>query len=181
MFANIFCTRPTKYAQFKFTTTPHVLKPSLLYFVKHILPHYKVWATEGDGFCSIYYKPLNRKLGFGICMDINPYEFEAPFHAYEFATFHKEQGSDIIIFSSAWTDSEEDSDDPFSTINYWAARLNPLMEPGGKKCLFLCSDRIGRENDTTYVGCSCAISLGDRKLLGNLGKRDESVLVVRID
>ncbi len=39
-------------------------------------------------------------------MDINPYEFEAPEEAMEMATFHQEQGVELVLFSSAWLSAE---------------------------------------------------------------------------
>lgn len=30
------------------------------------------------------------QVGLGICMDINPYRFEAPFDRFEWANFHKQ-------------------------------------------------------------------------------------------
>ena len=38
----------------------------------------------------------------GICMDINPREFQAPWSAYELARACKAHGSSVLLFSSAW-------------------------------------------------------------------------------
>eukprot|EP00959_Pyramimonas_sp_CCMP1952_P467215 9491232-Pyramimonas_sp.AAC.1 len=74
-------------------------------------------------------------VGLGICMDINPYEFKAPFSAFEFANFHREQGTQLILFSSAWCNSHPDDTldrkrtppDMMETLNYWLNRLRPLI------------------------------------------------------
>ena len=42
------------------------------------------------------------KFGFGICMDVNPYQFKSPFEKFEFARFHENAGvyiSCLIFFS----------------------------------------------------------------------------------
>lgn len=71
----------------------------------------ETWAEEGPGFCA---KEIivqtggggisERKMtaGMGICMDINPYRFTAPFRAFEFANFQRNAGADVILFSTNW-------------------------------------------------------------------------------
>jgi len=88
-------------------------------------------------------------------MDINPYRFEAPFTDFEFANFHREQQSNIILCSMAWLSKKDDEDaiendsseeDPSSAsghdsigendqveynnvievCNYWCMRLLPI-------------------------------------------------------
>jgi len=71
-------------------------------FVKSYKKHFlyetdKTWASEGPGFETVDLK-LPRsdkviKIGHGICMDINPWEFKAEYEAFEFSTFHRDQGS----------------------------------------------------------------------------------------
>ncbi|AGO11068.1 AaceriAFR415Cp [[Ashbya] aceris (nom. inval.)] len=41
----------------------------------------------------------------GICMDISPYRFEAPFNDYEFATFNIDRATELIICPMAWLHS----------------------------------------------------------------------------
>lgn len=48
-------------------------------------------------------------------------------------------------------------------MNYWLWRLNPIRD--GKKnnyekrFLFICSDKVGSDEKTTYMGISCVIKL----------------------
>lgn len=42
----------------------------------------------------------------GICMDLNPYKFEAPFNKFEFASFNLENDIDLIICPMAWLHSQ---------------------------------------------------------------------------
>ena len=80
-------------------------------FVKSYKKHFlymtdETWADEGPGFDTMTLKlPRNEKsikIGHGICMDINPYKFEAPFTAYEFANYQNKENVQLILFSSAW-------------------------------------------------------------------------------
>ncbi|KAG0013962.1 Carbon-nitrogen hydrolase, partial [Podila clonocystis] len=64
------------------------------------------WAEEGPGFKSIDVDGLG-KVGFGICMDVNPYQFKAPFAAFEFSSYHVEQKSTLLLCSMAWNKGEE--------------------------------------------------------------------------
>ncbi|KAI9327740.1 carbon-nitrogen hydrolase [Zopfochytrium polystomum] len=76
------------------------------------------------------------KLGFGICMDVNPYRFQAPFTAFEFARFHARARTQFIAGSMAWTLNDDDPDLPglaphqplLSTVSYWAVRMSPLWD-----------------------------------------------------
>ncbi|CAR29151.1 hypothetical protein ZYGR_0Z00720 [Zygosaccharomyces rouxii] len=45
------------------------------------------------------------KTSIGICMDLSPYKFKAPFHDYEFATYNVDQGTELIICPMAWLHS----------------------------------------------------------------------------
>ncbi|KAL2839938.1 carbon-nitrogen hydrolase [Aspergillus pseudoustus] len=71
---------------------------------------------------------------FGICMDINPYRFEAPYSAFEFAHRVLDSRSELVIVSMAWltllTREELDalSGRPeMDTFNYWIQRFLPLI------------------------------------------------------
>ncbi|KAF3482515.1 N-terminal amidase [Arthroderma uncinatum] len=72
----------------------------------------------------------------GICMDINPYKFIAPYSACEFATHARSSGAKLVIVSMAWLtllDSEDlatmkDKPD-MDTFQYWITRFAPLFLP----------------------------------------------------
>ncbi|KAI9372545.1 carbon-nitrogen hydrolase [Aspergillus egyptiacus] len=71
---------------------------------------------------------------FGICMDINPYRFEAPYTAWEFAHRVLDSKSQLVILSMAWLtllsrdelDALADKPD-LDTFNYWIQRFMPLV------------------------------------------------------
>ncbi|KAJ5099535.1 Carbon-nitrogen hydrolase [Penicillium argentinense] len=72
---------------------------------------------------------------FGICMDINPYKFEAPYTAYEFANRVLDSKTQLVVLSMAWLThmSREELDglhgEPdLDTLNYWIQRFWPLIE-----------------------------------------------------
>lgn len=94
------------------------------------------WAEEGPGFKSIDVDGLGKvkkksqdrkgqflhmalnlvsltfffflyQVGFGICMDVNPYQFKAPFAAFEFSSYHVEQKTNLLLCSMAWNKGEE--------------------------------------------------------------------------
>ncbi|BEI89184.1 uncharacterized protein CcaverHIS019_0205460 [Cutaneotrichosporon cavernicola] len=108
----------------------------------------KTWAREGDGFAFFDLpEPLGR-VGLGICMDLNPRDFIAPWNAFELATFAVDNGVDVLVVPMNWLDpaeqdhdSDSDEDDGLavpprdpnapseSNLNYWAARLAPLHDP----------------------------------------------------
>ncbi|RIB16581.1 carbon-nitrogen hydrolase [Gigaspora rosea] len=152
------------------------------------------WAEEGPGFKSIHVPGLG-KVGFGICMDLNPYKFEAEFTAYEFARFHLRQQSEIILCSMAWLSGG------VNTVDYWCYRLLPLYDDtyaNGEKSssdiqnldatrnrniIFVASNRTGTENDATFCGNSCVVSISPRKQirkLRTLNDHEETVMVVDV-
>ncbi|KAJ0426978.1 carbon-nitrogen hydrolase [Aspergillus carlsbadensis] len=71
---------------------------------------------------------------FGICMDINPYRFEAPYSAFEFAHRVLDTRSELVIVSMAWLTllTREELDmlrgkPEMDTFNYWIQRFLPLI------------------------------------------------------
>lgn len=144
----------------------------------------KVWATAGDGFTTWHCPWLDKTISFGICMDINPYEFMAPFEDFEFATQVVEHGSDLVLFSCAWCDHDREETETYPTLSYWATRLSPITRAlkrgqfAKQSCYFLCSNRIGEENGTYFVGASCAMSLEEPALIAHASRAKEQVLRV---
>ncbi|KAF3396176.1 Protein N-terminal amidase [Penicillium rolfsii] len=130
----------------------HNYRKSFLYFTD------ETWAAEGSvelGFQKLAFTPRGEPesmpksttnataspaqqevpTSFGICMDINPYKFEAPYTAYEFANRVLDSGSQLVILSMAWLtlmgqdeivalNGKPDMD----TFSYWLNRFMPLLE-----------------------------------------------------
>ena len=140
----------------------------------------ELWATAGEGFKSFDCNPFGR-IGSGICMDINPYKFEAPFDAFEFANFHVLEKTRFIFLSMAWLKSAEHT--PFSLIYYWIQRLEPFLSASKNTnvpIIVVISNRNGIEGETTYAGSSCILrfSQGRVKIMDHLNTEDESLLFV---
>ena len=160
------------------------------------------WAAEGDikrGFARLPFKSLadgkdegkdaTLATTFGICMDINPYRFEAPWTAWEFASRILDSGSQLVIVSMAWltyTDREQlqalGSKPELDTFNYWIQRLMPLFRrnmehndnaTGEKRVVVVFANRVGEEegyddegkaNDSSvrYAGTSAILAFSQR-------------------
>ncbi|SCU86847.1 LAFA_0E03378g1_1 [Lachancea sp. 'fantastica'] len=58
-------------------------------------------ARDSDGRLH----DISIKSAVGICMDLSPYKFEAPFQDFEFSSFHAENATELILFPMAWLSS----------------------------------------------------------------------------
>lgn len=56
-----------------------------------------------DGKSSV--TDVTLKTSIGICMDLSPYKFEAPFQDFEFATYNIDKNNELIICPMAWLHS----------------------------------------------------------------------------
>jgi protein N-terminal amidase len=159
------------------------------------------WAQEGAGFYAGVL-PMGSlgeqvKAVAGICMDINPYKFEAPYTAYEFAKHAREARAKVVILSMAWLThlSEEDlagqaMAPDMNTVAYWVDRLRPLMDKvngAEQEVIVVCANRVGLEGtctrigDVRYAGSSCVMSLRkgqENGIWDILGRAQEGVLLV---
>lgn len=164
-----------------------------------ILAHYRksflymtdeTWASEGSGFYAGVL-PLRGgcRVAMGICMDINPYKFEAPFEKCEFATHAVTSGAELVVLSMAWSSLQLTSEDlkdhalqpDLATLSYWVSRFRPLQEKDTNvPTILVMSNRCGTEHDTNYAGTSTVMRLcGERVDLWEvLGKGEERCLVV---
>lgn len=138
------------------------------------------WATPGEAFESIQIPGFGR-VALGICMDINPHQFSAPFEAFEFANYHLDV--DWIWLSNAWLSSEGkvDENPSVSTINYWITRLSPLIK-SNKTCNVVIANRVGIEGSSVFCGSSCILKIGNGRfeVCAALGGADEGVIVADI-
>ncbi|RHZ74242.1 hypothetical protein CDV55_107862 [Aspergillus turcosus] len=162
----------------------------------------ETWAAEGTaerGFHELVFNsgsdssgrgdvlPSRVATSFGICMDINPYKFEAPFTAWEFANRVLDSKSQLVILSMAWTtfmgreelDALADKPD-LDTFNYWIQRFWPLVKEKmrhdvdlgcdghdaecaqEKKIVIIFGNRCGEEGSVRYAGTSAIIAITQR-------------------
>lgn len=169
------------------------------------------WAAENPtGFFCDTLGSLG-KVSLGICMDINPYQFEAPWDKYEFATHALAGGAKLVVMSMAWLTSlpkeemEAEPEQPaLETVSYWLQRFSPLIEAseaGGEDVVVVFSNRVGSEmnevrelttksgqiiplgESVSYAGSSCAMrfSGGRVSILDMMGKGEEGLLVLDTD
>lgn len=165
------------------------------------------WAQEGrPGF---YYGDLGSlgKVAHGICMDINPYQFTAPYSAFEFANHAVSKEASTIVLSMAWLTHvplEEILLQPgkptLETVMYWVQRFIPLLEASKTQgpITVVFSNRMGVEKNeisemttktgqviplgesVTYAGSSCVMRFDDGQvgIYEMLGAAQEGLLVV---
>ncbi|PLB53684.1 carbon-nitrogen hydrolase [Aspergillus steynii IBT 23096] len=162
----------------------------------------ETWAEEGTAERS--FKELSfagsdqgaaavsRKVAtsFGICMDINPYQFKAPFTAWEFANRVLDSKTQLVVLSMAWLtllsreELEDLADKPdLDTFNYWIQRFIPLLRQrmshesdvddagaveSDKRIILVFANRAGEEegaegaNLARYAGTSAIIAVKQR-------------------
>ncbi|TFB03282.1 Protein Amidase [Trichoderma ghanense] len=146
------------------------------------------WALEGNrGFYDGYIPGLGNT-SIGICMDINPYKFEAPWHAFEFAFHVLEVESNLVIVSMAWMTREDrrhfsrmPNEPDMNTLTYWVTRLEPLIRSNNEdEIIVVFCNRTGIEDEATYAGTSAVIGIqeGEVKVYGLLGRGEKELLVV---
>ncbi|EMC96912.1 hypothetical protein BAUCODRAFT_69012 [Baudoinia panamericana UAMH 10762] len=167
----------------------------------------ETWAIEGfrsnstqqPFFCGDI-EGLGR-IGHGICMDINPYQFTAPWAAYEFANSMLAGNARLVVLSMAWLtrlapeDLKLEPDRPdMETVAYWLERFHPFLEASGLRdeIIVVFANRCGvegnREGDRVcYAGSSCVMRFQGggvrmfekaRNEVAILGKAEEAVLLV---
>ena len=177
-------TYDDKYYNSCFIITPDGV--SLPSYRKHFLfEDDERWSLEGDefGYMEIISKNgLKLKLGIGICMDINNYQFKSPWEKMEFATHCIEKDVDIIIFPTNWTDDKPNDlteDNRYELWDYWLSRMAPFTKRNrknkyqGKNVYFLAADRIGHEKTTSFYGCSCVMKISPKaSIINSCGKKD---------
>lgn len=177
----------------------------------------ETWAAEGDagrGFRHISFPRQGQQqqqevaTSFGICMDINPYRFEAPWTAWEFANRILDTRSQLVLLSMAWlthSDREElqalHTKPELGTFNYWVQRLMPLFrrhmehssglggeDEGEKRMIVVFANRVGEEEGhgedkepVRYAGTSAVLGFSQRAGSGSgAGSEDRDGIDVKI-
>ncbi|KAJ2987627.1 hypothetical protein NUW58_g4398 [Xylaria curta] len=148
----------------------------------------ETWALEGpEGFYGDFIPGLGTT-SMGICMDINPYKFEAPWHAFEFAFHCLEVEANLVILTMAWLTREDASlfsrmpnEPDMDTITYWISRLEPMIRSGNQEeIIVIFCNRTGVENEAVFAGTSAVIGVkdGEVNVYGILGRGEKDLLVV---
>ncbi|TEA17952.1 Protein N-terminal amidase [Colletotrichum sidae] len=148
----------------------------------------ETWALEGNaGFFEGWIPGLGNA-SIGICMDLNPYKFQAPWHAFEFAFHILENESNLVIVSMAWMTREDGrmfsrmpNEPDMDTLTYWVTRLEPLIRSENEdEIIVVFCNRTGTEDDVVYAGTSAVVGVqdGEVKIYGLLGRGEKELLVV---
>ncbi|CZR59231.1 related to amino-terminal amidase [Phialocephala subalpina] len=157
----------------------------------------ETWALEGpDGFYDGVIEGLGN-VAMGICkwptksferMDLNPYKFEAPWSAWEFANHVLHREANLVILSMAWLTRENPrsysrvpKEPDMDTLSYWLSRLEPLIrEEGEEEIICVFANRCGTEDEATYAGTSAVLGIqgGEVKVYGILGRGEKELLVI---
>ena len=161
------------------------------------------WAAEGDAGRSFHRlqfgtegeKERRIATSFGICMDINPYKFEAPFTAFEFARRVVDSQTQLVVLSMAWTTMLPGDElralgasPDLDTFNYWIQRFMPLIrermaheadvdgnggEGAEKRVVLVFANRCGEDpaavagqEPVRYAGGSTIIAVSQRRRRG---------------
>jgi len=171
----------------------------------------ETWASEGDkGFFFGSLGALGN-VAMGICMDINPYKFEAPWGQCEFATHCVTNGARTVVLSMAWLTRLEPAEliggvmkerPDLDTIMYWLQRFEPLVQAEravGEDVVVVLANRCGMEpgrlagvsqgmDDSgeevvSYAGSSCVMKVrnGEVQIYDMLGRAEEKLLIVDTD
>lgn len=180
------------------------------------------WASEGEAewsFKSLEFptgtsdtttaataetanKSIQIPTTFGICMDINPYKFEAPFDAYEFAHRVLDAQSHLVIISAAWLTNDANTIElkpahlpDSNTFNYWLSRFWPLIEKGinygdrqldgfnsptETKVILVFANRTGTEDGGPECVIPVAAYAGTSTIVAITQKKDSPELDVKI-
>ncbi|KAH6715418.1 carbon-nitrogen hydrolase [Leptodontidium sp. MPI-SDFR-AT-0119] len=145
----------------------------------------ETWALEGpDGFYDGAIEGLGN-VAMGIC---NPYKFEAPWSAWEFAYHILHKQANLVIISMAWLTREDarafsrtPKEPDMETLSYWIARFEPLIRAeNDDEIIVVLANRCGTEDDAVYAGTSAVLGIqsGEVKVYGILGRGERELLVV---
>ncbi|KAK2594908.1 hypothetical protein QQS21_007356 [Conoideocrella luteorostrata] len=151
----------------------------------------ETWALEGSSGFLCHRIPGLGTLALGICMDLNPYRFEAPWDAFEFSTFALQSGARLVVVSMAWLTQEnpemynKSANEPdMDTLMYWVGRLEPIIRiESNQEVIVVFANRCGSESGATYAGTSAIIGIvsGEVRVYGMLGRGETDLLVVDTD
>uniref|UniRef100_A0A0B7KLH5 CN hydrolase domain-containing protein n=1 Tax=Bionectria ochroleuca TaxID=29856 RepID=A0A0B7KLH5_BIOOC len=155
-----------------------------------LYPTDETWALEGEGFHDGFL-PNAGQTAIGISTDINPYKFQAPFHAFEFAFHVLHAECNLVVLTMAWKTGEDarlfsrtPNEPDMDVLGYWVARLEPLIRAeSDEEIIIVICNRSGVEDDAVYAGSSAILGVqsGEVKVYGLLGRGDKKLLVVDTD
>ncbi|KAK0670838.1 hypothetical protein QBC41DRAFT_363732 [Cercophora samala] len=157
----------------------------------HLFYTDETWASQGrDGFFRGNVAGLG-DVALGICTDINPYELETPWEAFEFGFHVMEAQANVVIVSMAWQSQQDPSqytrrpnEPDLEALVYWVQRLEPLIRSESEdEIIVVFCNRTGVEDDVMYSGTSAVLGIrgGEVFVYGVLGRGVKELLLVDTD
>ncbi|KAI1847139.1 hypothetical protein JX266_006679 [Neoarthrinium moseri] len=158
------------------------------YRKSHLYYTDETWALEGPSGFHKGFVPGIGRIAMGICMDLNPYRFEAPWSAFEFAFHILDVSANVVILSMAWLTREDarhfsrmPKEPDMETLTYWVKRLEPLIRADNDdEIIVVFANRTGLEDEAVYAGTSAVLGIqnGEVSVYGLLGRGEKELLVV---
>ncbi|KAK4203257.1 carbon-nitrogen hydrolase, partial [Triangularia verruculosa] len=157
----------------------------------HLFYTDETWALQGrDGFFRSNVSGVG-DVALGICTDINPYELETPWEAFEFGFHVMEAQANVVIVSMAWQSQQDPShytrrpnEPDLEALVYWVQRLEPLIRSESEdEIIVVFCNRTGVEDDIMYSGTSAVLGIrgGEVYVYGVLGRGVKELLLVDTD
>lgn len=183
---------PATSRRYNSTVTVSPTGEILANYRKHFLYYTdETWAAEGP---ERFFRGSLGDLGhvaMGICMDINPHRFVAPWKAFEFANHCLQPTpAPLIALNMAWLTRFAPEDvaanpkrEDAETLAYWLERFYPLIEANGEPVIIVMANRCGTEGGLVYAGTSTVMKIenGSTKIFDILGQAEERILVVDLN
>lgn len=134
------------------------------------------WLSTPLAFTPKTQPEQSVQASFGICMDLNPHKFTAPWEAYEFASHALASKSEILVLSMAWLTNLsaanlalEPEQPDLATLSYWIERLKPLVE-GEEEVIAVFANRSGEEPGMNPMGVEEGVRYAGSSWIGRVGK-----------
>ncbi|KAK0735564.1 hypothetical protein B0T21DRAFT_412180 [Apiosordaria backusii] len=161
------------------------------YRKSHLYYTDETWALEGrDGFYQGNVSGLG-DVALGICTDINPYQLETPWDAFEFGFHIMEAQANVVIVTMAWQSQQDPgqytrrpNEPDLEALVYWVQRLEPLIRAETEdEIIVVFCNRTGIEDDVMYTGTSAVLGIrgGEVFVYGVLGRGVKELLLVDTD
>lgn len=133
------------------------------------------WLSTSLTFAPKTYPERIVQANFGICMDLNPHKFKAPWEAYEFASHALASGSELLVLSMAWLTEldalelvSQAKEPDLHTLSYWVERLKPIVE-ADKEVVAVFANRCGGEEGKNPLGIEEGVRYAGTSWIGQVG------------
>ncbi|KAK4119912.1 carbon-nitrogen hydrolase [Parathielavia appendiculata] len=151
----------------------------------------KTWARESAGGFFRGKMPGFGNVAMGIGTDLNPYQPDTPWDAFEFGIHIVKSQANVVILMMAWQTDQNPSlfgrspqEPDVETLVYWVQRLEPVIcADKEEEVIVVFCNRTGVEKDATYTGTSAVIGIKQGEILvyGVLGCGVVDLLIVDTD